>query len=572
MNLNYLIEITNPSGHMVKVKIVGEKKTNQKSLRLFLPSWSPGSYLMREYSRNIRSFGVFSEKGERLFSSQVEKGIWEIDWDHKDLKNSCNKFYAEYEIYCHELTVRTSHVTIEHAFLHGPSYLMGVENQKIIEPVIEFKFPPVWAKITTGLKDISKERERFIYQASDYDELLDSPVEIGCHQTDGFRSGDKDHFLAFFGEPLPHDHKVKEDIKTIVDYIAGLMGEMPYDDYTIITHFLPNLYGGLEHLNSTVLQFNSLKFPNRKDYIMWLCLVSHEYFHTWNVKRIRPKELGPFNYTKEAYTKMLWLAEGLTSFVDELFVHRTGLTTIEEYLEQQKENLNRYLTIPGRRYHSLEDSSFNAWIKLYRPDENSINSTISYYLKGGIVFFALNVLLKEKGKSIDDLLKKLWDSYKKNPLVGLEDHQVYQMVEEIAGIEVRDKFENMIVTTEELDIVAYLEKMGIAVEWDEEKKPWMGFNPKYENDRVFVGNVILDGPAYKSGLNAGDEIIAINGQRFLNKNMQESEKIFITNKNYSITISRDGYIHVKDFTPENTPRKIKALKVNDEEIVKKYLC
>ena len=171
------------------------------------------------------------------------------------------------------------------------------------------------------------------------------------------------------------------------------MDSMPYDRYVFITHLFPGKFGGLEHLNSTALQFCSTSFPNRKDYVNWLSLVSHEYFHTWNVKRIRPKSLGPFNYRKEADASMLWLAGCLTSFMDELFVYQCGVVSLEEYLELQVKNFNRYYDTLGRKFHSLHESAFNAWNVLYKPHENGINSTISYYLKGGIHFFSLMFFL-----------------------------------------------------------------------------------------------------------------------------------------------------------------------------------
>ena len=185
MNLQYKIKIDKPENHIVSVRISGEKKSNLSKLELFLPSWSPGSYLMREYSRHVSKFRVSNTFGEIIHYDQVQKGTWEIDWEISDLKNSGDKFIVEYDVYCHELTVRTSHITREHAFLHGPTYLMGVVGETLEKPTLEVKFPPTWSKITTGLNDISTQREIFIYEADNYDVLIDAPLEIGCHETDG---------------------------------------------------------------------------------------------------------------------------------------------------------------------------------------------------------------------------------------------------------------------------------------------------------------------------------------------------------------------------------------------------
>ncbi|MBP9682682.1 MAG: M61 family metallopeptidase, partial [Bacteriovorax sp.] len=454
MQLHYKLIIETPSTHQVRVIIEGKKESHEKSLDFFLPRWSPGSYLMREYSRHLSQIVAHSKNGERLQLDQVDTSVFKIDWEKSDLKNpkAAEEFTLSYFVYCHELTVRTSHVDASHAFLHLPTLLMGVLGQAMEAPTLELVFPRTWSHVSTGLKDISPKREVFLYTAAHYDDLIDSPIEIGCQQTDGFKVMGADHHLAFYGNLFPHSENIKADTQKIVEHIAGFFGGVPYESYTFLTHFSPGLFGGLEHHNSTALQFCPTQITTREGYINYLALVAHEYFHTWNVKRIRPVELGPFNYLKEATTKLLWLAEGLTSLMDELFIYRMGLITLEEYLKMQKDNLNRYYSIPGRKFHSLDDSSYNAWIKLYRPDENSNNSSISYYLKGGIVFFALNILLAEKGKSINDLLKLLWSDYQQNPKRGLIPEQVYKMIEEVGGSEILSRFEGMTSTTEEIDL------------------------------------------------------------------------------------------------------------------------
>jgi predicted metalloprotease with PDZ domain len=381
----------------------------------------------------------------------------------------------------------------------------------------------------------------------------------------------KNHHLAYYGNLLPHKENIKSDIKKIVEQIGGFFGGVPYEDYTFITHFVPGLYGGLEHLNSTALHFCPTQMTNRKGYLNYLCLVSHEYFHLWNVKRIRPFELGPFDYLTEAKTKLLWLAEGLTSLMDELFVYRAGLISLEEYLEMQKDNLNRYLAVPGRKFHSLNDSSFNAWIKLYRPDENLNNSSVSYYLKGGIVFWCLNFMLAEKGKSINEVLLKLWSHYQTHPKNGIKEFEVYQIIEEVGGLIIRQKFEEMVQTTKEIDIESVVNSVGLAIEWDNTESPWLGIDPDFSGDRVMVKSVTLDGPAFQAGINAGDEILAINGMRVLKDRFNEHPKFLKTNQVYRLTIARLGIVSEIDLLVGSTPKKIKSLKIGDKGLVEKAL-
>lgn len=574
MKLTYKLIIETPSTHQVRVIITGKKDSSENNLDFFLPRWSPGSYLMREYSRHLSNLKAETSTGERLFLEQTDISTFNIDWKKSELKNTSKEvdsFTLSYNVFCHELTVRTSHVDDSHAFLHLPTLLMGVLGKEIDHPSVELAFPASWSKVTTGLKDISPKREVFLYEAANYDDLIDSPIEIGCQETDGFQVDGVPHDVVFYGAQLPHKENIKEDTKKIVEHIAHFMGGFPYEKYSFITHFVPGLYGGLEHTNSTALQFCPTQITNRKGYINYLALVSHEYFHTWNVKRIRPFELGPFNYLREATSKLLWLAEGLTSLMDELFIYRAGMISLEEYLEMQKDNLNRYYSVPGRKFHSLDDSSFNSWIKLYRPDENTNNSSISYYLKGGIVFFALNILLAKKNKSINDVLSALWKDYKENPNRGVNSDQVFKIVEDVGGADIREKFEVMTSTTQELDLESICLEAGLKLEWDNSETPWLGLDVEHSGDRVIVRTVILDGPGYKAGINAGDEIIAVNGMRVLKDRYSDFAKFMKVNETYTVTISRLATLATVNLNVGVTPAKIRTISVVNKDLAIKVL-
>lgn len=570
MKAHYLVQIPEPKNNHVKVSLKLERPDKVSKMRVFLPSWSPGSYLMREYSRHIRWFKASQENGEELFFAQLEKGVWEIDWEKSGLNTKQNKFEVSYEVYAKELTVRTSHIDESHAFLHGPSYLMGVVGEELPAPTIEFRFPASWAKLSTGLKDISEKREVFLYTAKNYDELIDAPVEIGCHETDGFLSFGKPHNLAFYGDTYPHKENLKKDFKTIVETVGShFKNDIPYDDYTFITHFSPKIYGGLEHLNSTALHFDGRKLGNRRDYLNFLSLIAHEYFHLWNVKRIRPVELGPFDYTHENYTRMLWLAEGLTSFMDDLFVYRAGLSTLEEYLDIVKGNLALYLSTPGRLFHSLEESSFNAWIKLYRPDENSKNSSVSYYLKGGLVFMVLHSLLLQKGKSVDNLLLNLWNDYKSRPEKGISKEDVYRFVKELGGEEVLETFSTMVETTQDIDFETALNKMGLALKWNEPTQAYLGVDWEWSGDRAIVRQVTLDSPAYKAGINAGDEVLFLNGLRFLKEDAERFSTMVVPDETYDFVISRLGKLTLIPVLLEKAPKELREIAIVDRALAEK---
>ncbi len=567
MKAHYVVDIENPEQNLVKVTLKLTRPEKADKLSVFLPSWSPGSYLMREYARHIRWIECQQDNGEVLFHTQKAKGVWEIDWKSSLLKKPSKEFQVSYVTYLNELTVRTSHVNTSHAFLHGPTYLMGVVGERLLKPTIEFRFQPAWAKLSTSMKDVSTQREKFIYEAADYDDLLDCPVEIGCQETDGFLALGKPHNLAFFGTTFPHNNDLKKDFKTIVETVAAQFNnELPYDQYLFLTHFGPKIRGGLEHASSTVLQYDGRKLGIRKEYIGFLSLVAHEYFHTWNVKRIRPKELGPFDYLNENYTTLLWLAEGLTSWMDDLLVYRAGLCTLEEYLDAVKQNLEILNWTPGKKFHSLEMSSFNAWIKLYRPDENAKNSSVSYYLKGGLVFMALHSLLLEKGKSVDDLLILLWDRYKAKPEVGVTKEEVYEMVKNLGGDEILNTFSTMVETTQDIDFETCMKRMGCEMIFQESKVPFLGIDWEYAGDRALVKMVYLDSPAYKAGINPGDEVIFMNGLRFLREDVLDLISLMNLNTSYEFIVSRLGKVERFEVIPMGSPRVLKEITVKDKAI------
>jgi predicted metalloprotease with PDZ domain len=530
--------------------------------------------MVREYSRHVRSFRAQAENGEAIYFSQITKNQWQVDKKHWPLKKSSSRLTVTYEIYLHEVSVRTSYIDDSHAFLHGPSYLMGVLNQEILNPQIEFRFPPAWSKISTALKDITQKREVFLYSAKNYDELIDCPVEIGCQETDGFMAKNIPHELAFYGKTYPHPWNVKNDMKIIVETVADFMGGLNkdlYDRYVFITHFIPGIYGGLEHSNSTALHFDPFAFSSRAGYVRWLGLVAHEYFHLWNVKRIRTLELGPFDYQKENFTGMLWLSEGLTSFLDDIFVYRSGLTTLEEYADVLKDNINSYLKTPGRRFHSAEASSFNAWIKLYRPDENSSNSSLSYYLKGSLVFFHLHAMLLEEGKNLREFVLLLWTDYLARPEIGLNKEEFIKLLTNFSSKKTSDLFLDLVENTNELNFEHALAVVGLKANFDTAQKPYTGMNVKYLEERVVMSSIALDSPAFSAGINAEDEIIALDGLRVLKKQWSEIDGLWQVYKTYRVTVSRLGRLLDLELNIGVVPMKVSKIEIIDRDLAVKSL-
>jgi predicted metalloprotease with PDZ domain len=573
MSIRYFLDFEQRKNHIISVRCEYHRdfSPSNNAPCFYLASWSPGSYLIREYVKHLRVQKVTDEKGRELAFTQVSKNRWQVGGllDENKGQNAGKEIHVHYESYAHEWGVRHSHITIDHAFLHGPTYLIGWEGAEQKTHEVEINLPQGWNKLNTGLQDISEKREHFIYRAKDFDELLDGPIEIGNQVTDGFQIHGKNHYLAFYGKFEKELSEIKQDMKSVVQYVADYMGDLPIDDYTFITHFVPKHFGGLEHCNSTVLAFDPHSLFDRQRYLNWLSLVSHEYFHLWNVKRIRPVELGPFDYQQENYTQMLWLAEGLTSFVDDYFVYKAGLSTAEEYLSIVTRFLNRYYSIPGRFRETLEDSSFNAWTRLYRAHENTDNVSISYYLKGGLVFMRLHIAMLKEGKDIKDLIHALWKAYKNQPEKGFDKEFVYSLIKERVGLKAFDDFVTGIETTEDLDFETSLAQVGVQLEWKKPSKE-LGLELEFKQSRIFVKKVIQDTGAFKSGLDVGDEILAFNGNRVLEADWKSFTTRLSELKQVQLLIARDGLLGEYTVVPSQTRPQVEKLKVIAPEQFKHF--
>ena len=569
MSLKYKIAIENPSSHRVQVTINTTWPKDKDSLDFFLPVWSPGSYLVREYSKNIITFKATSQTGEDVYFEKMKKNVWSLSRQKSQTKSEIETVTLSYCVYAFELSVRTSFVNDDHAFLHLPDLLMGCEQVEMKDLTLEIDFPAGWTKLHTGLKDISKDRQHFIYSAPDYDELIDSPIEIGCHDSTGFKVKGIDHHVIAYGKlPKNYDQLVK-DMKTVTESVCDFWGEIPYEHYTYMTHFIPGVYGGLEHLNSTAMQFDPHELETREGQLNYLGLVSHEFFHTWNVKRIRPAELVDFNYNEENYTRMHWLTEGLTSFVDDLIMCTCDVSTDEEYASTLQKSIQRLENNPGRKFVSLEDSSYDTWIKLYRPNENSANSTTSYYLKGDLVFFCLSAHLLKFNKTIKDFCAFLWKAYKDPGYQGITKEMVLNHITELSDEKTAAFFDNMLTTTEELPIDECAKMVGLEVVRSKNESAYLGCQFEYKNNGLWVKSVVIDGPFYKGRINARDEIIAADGVRLNRDNQSKWIKTLKENQKVNVLVSRYGELREQTIVVGRSPDKIENVKVVDRDLFKR---
>lgn len=469
---------------------------------IVMPVWAPGSYLVRDFSRhvsNVRSNGTVEQMSKNRWSI-VSKGKTAV---------------VDYDVYCDELTVDTSYSDNSFVLINGTGLFFYAEGGKDCEFVVKFKNAGKW-KIATGLPE-----NRGQYTAEDYDHLVDSPFLIGDLQIIEFTVKNKKHFIAWQGRMVRDKKVIAEDFRKIVEAEGNLYGKLPYENYFFLIMTVPDeYYGGLEHKNSTAILYPEYKLMDDFEYKMFLTTVAHEFFHTWNVKRIRPKELGPFDYTKEVHTNLLWLSEGFTSYYEWVVLWRAGLVTEDEYMKHLGKYIDFYNLQPG---HTLpaDSSSFNTWIKLYKPDGNSFNTYISYYLKGELMAFALNseIIKATKGKkSLDDVFRGLFSDFNATGK-GIDKKDLIDQVKKLIGPDAQRIVSRLSETRYEINFDQYLRDMGYRVShrYTDKKtgsRGFLGIILSTDGGKLVARNVVKKYPAYEAGVLPGDELVAINGQRF----------------------------------------------------------
>ena len=508
--ITYTLSMPAPHSHLyhVQIEVDGADSASQD---LILPSWTPGSYMIRDYARHVQSFTASTLDGTPLHWYKVAKDSWRVETD------GVSQFRVMYQVYANELTVRTSHLDGSHGYVNGATLFMYVEG-RTAEHLQLTVVPAAGWQVTTSLLPL--DREHTTFSASDYDELVDSPIECGTHRLLQFEVDRIPHQIALWGHGNEDEARIVADTQRIVEIQRDFFGSLPYSHYIFILHLVDGRGGGLEHRNSVTNQVDRWSFQPRRAYERFIRLTSHELFHVWNVKRLRPAPLGPFNYRAENYTRMLWLMEGATSYYDDLLLVRAGLISPERYLELLAEQIVQLQSQPGRLLQSLEQSSFDAWIKFYRPDEHSANSSISYYLKGALVCLLLDMAIRTQSggtRSFDDLMRYLYERY---PITGPGIPEVGALqaaAEAVAGSEpgfFHDFFTHYIAGTTELDYSKGLATVGLELHWQRRgPAAWLGVSLKQQGERTLIRTVRADGPAYLAGIYADDELLALDGWR-----------------------------------------------------------
>ncbi|MCB0516694.1 MAG: M61 family metallopeptidase, partial [Bacteroidetes bacterium] len=548
--LTWSVQMPEPYTHYFTVKLIIENN-HADSLKVQMPVWTPGSYLVREYAKNVENFQVKNSQGKVLSFKKYNKNSWQI------AANGSEKIEISYQSYAYELSVRTCFLSDEYAYINGAGLFLYLADQPSKGGTLLVEAAPQFKKLSTALSHKQKGNSWEI-AVPDFDTLVDSPILVGNQELMDFKAAGVPHQLAIVGGGNYDSARMVSNIQRIVEVETKLFGSNPCNHYLFIVLNTESSYGGLEHLFSTSLIYPRWRYKPDGTYMKFLGLAAHEYFHLWNVKRIRPIELGPFDYSNENYTDLLWQVEGFTSYYDDYFLRRAGLMSEDAYLAVLAENIAYALNTPGSLVEPLADASFDTWIKFYRKNENSVNANVSYYVKGAAVAFMLDALIRanSEGKnSLDDVLRHLYQHYYQELGRGFTDAELKTTLEKFTQTNLDQFYADYIYGTKALDYPKYLSMLGLAVEAEtmDPDKVYFGVNTKNEGDNIIVTEVFKDSPAWKAGINVNDELIAVNDYRF-KSNLSEMLQNFAQNETVNVLVSRDGILQNIKVTLGSNPR------------------
>jgi predicted metalloprotease with PDZ domain len=505
--IRYTLRFPAPQTHYLEVEAT-YPTGGRPQTELFMAVWTPGSYLVREYERNIENLVAKSADGRTRTVQKTRKNRWSVE------SAGAPRVTVTYRVYGREMTVRNNWVESAFAMLNGaPTFLTLAERANRAHEV-RIEMPTAWKGVATPLMPFAGQPNTF--RADDFDTLVDSPIIVGNPVTREFTVGGKKHYLALEGDPSLFDaDRAAADVQKIVEAGGKVMGRYDYPHYYFL-NLVTEAGGGLEHKNSFLGMTGRFTTRTHRAYLGWLGLIAHEYFHNWNIKRLRPIELGPFDYENEVHTRALWIAEGFTDYYGGLLVRRGGISTRDEYFEELSAQIEAVQTTPGRLVTPVGMASYDTWIKQYRPDENTANTTVNYYPKGAVIAFLLDARIRRStndAKSLDDAMRLAYSRYSGEKGYTLD--QFYETMSEVAGVDLKPWFARVVDTTEELDYSEALDWFGLRFRPVDTRtqRAWLGANTRADAGRLVVSQVRRSTPAFDAGLNVDDEILAIDDVR-----------------------------------------------------------
>ena len=563
--LHYQIEFDDYRQHLIHVTLRFVADPTQV---LSLPTWIPGSYLIREFSKHIESVRAYDEEGRLLEIQKFEKNKWRLfNTDHELIT-------VEYDVYAYDLSVRGAYVDQTRLYVNPACACLGLEGQEDKAVEVELFLPDELEhfQLATGMASKSLVKGRFTLKAKNYAELIDAPFELAEQTRFGFEANGIPHEFVVSGKHAMNAARMQQDIEKICATEISMFGSAPFSNYTFMTMATANSYGGLEHPNSTSLispredlpKANEPEEPS-EDYQRFLGLCSHEYFHSWLVKFIRPENFVNYDLNKEGYTSLLWIFEGFTSYYDDLILLRSGVISQASYIKLLKTQIDRYLQNPGRLVQSVSESSFDAWVKFYRQDENSNNAGTSYYNKGCLVALCLDLGLRLRGSSLDALMRKLYENAQKG--IQVHERTIVELCNELTGDNWIEQINHLINTTDELPLDQLFPEFGLSYSLKNDKSLPLGLKLVEKPEGVLVQSARRDGAAAQAGLSAHDVIIAIDG---LKATMKLVEKYAKQEGSYSILAFRRDELMSFDVKAAGSELTEVELKVEDQAKAEKW--
>ncbi len=566
--VRYRLELPDPHRQYVHVRMEVDGARGTAS-RVAMPAWTPGSYLVRDHGRHVYDLGAEDRRGRRLDVERLDKQTWQVE-------HGGRPFTVHYRVFAAEASVRSSHVDDRHASLVGTSMFLYVVDELTRPAQVDIALPEGWSAhcalpSTSGAGTIS-------LRATNYDALVDAPIELGTPQVERFtEDGATFEYVLTGAEDTAIDlPRLVADARRVVRAQGELMGGFPFSRYVFLLRVSEDGGGGLEHANSTSMMMRRSAFDRDEGYARAARLVAHEFFHLWNVKRIHDRVLGPFDYTKENHSRLLWLHEGLTETMEGHSLLRAGLVEPEDYVRGLGRRFSKYSLAPGRNHDSIADLSFEAWTKAYKPAPNHPNVAISYYEKGDFIGIALDLELRLRSAShglegsLPGLFRRLMASHGSRDR-GITAQDVVAAASEEAGEDMSEFFTRYVEGTEELPLPDLMPRVGVKVDveasWlDADGKPRATLTPAQRRERIFTGlqltseaairNIVPGSPADRAGLMRDDELLAVGDLRVRNRGEAQTRLAdHEPGQTVRLTLFRGGRLEQRDLTVEQNPAR-----------------
>jgi predicted metalloprotease with PDZ domain len=572
---NYQVKPINPEAHLLSVRI-SIPTPDSAGQKLYLPAWIRGSYMVRDFARNIVTISASSD-GLPVALNKLDKQTWQAE----PVKGSLE---INYQVYAWDLSVRAAHVDTTHAYFNGPSLFLAVEGQESESCELAVDPPDGEAyadwRLVTAMPEVTTDEQGFgTFAAENYEALLDYPMEMGQLIEAEFSVDDKPHRFMISGRCSTDLERICSDLALICAEQVKMFGELPVQEYLFMLWVVGDGYGGLEHRNSTSLMISRRDLPAKtiqklsKGYRKLLGLCSHEYFHLWNVKRITPEVFLEQGMQEEVYTRQLWVFEGITSYYDDLMLLRSGVIKRKDYFELVAETATRVMRGSGRYKQTLEESSFDAWTKFYKQDENAPNAIVSYYAKGALFALLLDLEIRLRSQqrySLDDVMRLAWQRYGSTG-IGLPEAGFEPMITEVTGEDFSDLLDLALRSTAELPLQETLRQFGVELHLQPAKsasdnggvlseqlkaktaKPVLGAKWQEKDGRLILRQVDDHGAAQKAGLSAGDEILALDGLRMNASDMERTIAECEAGSSIEIHVFRRDELMLFELTPQPAP-------------------